>query len=83
MCWRVRENTFYDYKAFLSLKVSRIDDYLDISSSERVDLDVFLTGHLIFHIASVNHLEAAQIIGWLVLLKIYLRPFVQFLLECI
>ena len=41
MCWRVRENTFYDYKAFLSLKVSQIDDYLDISSSERVDLDVF------------------------------------------
>ena len=37
MCSRVRENTFYDYNAFLNL-----DDYLDISSSERVDLDVFL-----------------------------------------
>ena len=42
MCSRVRENTFYDYNAFLSLKVSRMGDYLDISSSERVDLDVFL-----------------------------------------
>ena len=42
MCSRVRENTFYDYNAFLRLKVSRMDDYLDISSSERVDLDVFL-----------------------------------------
>ena len=37
MCSRVRENTFYDYNAFLNL-----EDYLDISSSERVDLDVFL-----------------------------------------
>ena len=42
MCWRVRENSFCDYKAFLSLKVSRINNYLDISSSERVDLGVFL-----------------------------------------
>ena len=42
MSSRVRENTFYDYNAFLSLKVSRMGDYLDISSSERVDLDVFL-----------------------------------------
>ena len=42
MCSRVRENTFYDHNAFLSLKVSRKDDYLDIGSSERVDLNVFL-----------------------------------------
>ena len=42
MCSRVRKNTFYDYNAFLSLKVSRKDDYLDIGSSERVDLNVFL-----------------------------------------
>ena len=42
MCSRVKENTFYDYNAFLSLKVSRKDNYLDIGSSERVDLDVFL-----------------------------------------
>ena len=62
MCSRVRENTFYDYNAFLSLKVSRMDDYLDISSSERVDLDVFLNRPAFFHIVSVNHLEAAQII---------------------
>ena len=44
MCSRVRENTFYEYNAFLSLKVSsNTDDYLNISSSERIDLDVFLT----------------------------------------
>ena len=42
MCSRVRENNFYDYNAFLSLKVSYMDDYLDISSSERIDLEVFL-----------------------------------------
>ena len=44
ICLRVRENTFYKYNAFLSLKVSsNTDDYLNISSSERIDLDVFLT----------------------------------------
>ena len=42
MCSRVKENIFYDYNAFLSLKVSDIDDYLNISSSQRIDLDVFL-----------------------------------------
>ena len=42
MCSGVRENTFYDYIAFLSSKVSRVDNYLDISSSERVYLVVFL-----------------------------------------
>ena len=42
MCSRVRENTFYDYNAFLSLKISPMDNSLDISSSERVDLEVFL-----------------------------------------
>ena len=36
------ENTFYEYNAFLSLKVTYIDDYLNISSSERIDLDIFL-----------------------------------------
>ena len=41
VCLKVRENTFYDYNAFLSLKVSDIDNYLDISSSRRIDLDVF------------------------------------------
>ena len=39
---RVMENTFYEYNAFLSLKVTYIDDYLNISSSERIDLDIFL-----------------------------------------
>ena len=44
MYLRVRENTFYEYNVFLRLKVSsNTDDYLNISSSERIDLDVFLT----------------------------------------
>ena len=44
MCSRVRENTFYEYNAFLSLKVrSNTEDNLNISSLERADLDVFLT----------------------------------------
>ena len=42
VCSRIRENTFYEYNAFLSLTVSHTDDYLNISSSERIDLDVFL-----------------------------------------
>ena len=41
MCSRVRENTFYEYNAFLSLNVGS-DDYLNIRSSERIDLYVFL-----------------------------------------
>ena len=41
MCSRVRENTFYEYNAFLSLNVGS-DDYLNINSSERIDLYVFL-----------------------------------------
>ena len=40
MCSRVRENTFYEYNALLCLKIGS-DDYLNISSSERLDLDVF------------------------------------------
>ena len=42
VCSRVRENTFYEYNAFLNLKLD-VDDYLNINSSERIDLDVFLT----------------------------------------
>ena len=38
------ENTFYEYNAFLGFKVSSdADDYLNVSSSERVDFDVFLS----------------------------------------
>ena len=49
MCSRVRENTFYEYNALLSLKVSsNTDDYLNINSSERIDLDVFLTNPTYF-----------------------------------
>ena len=39
---RVRENTFYEYNAFLKLKYD-VDDYLNIADSERIDLDVFLS----------------------------------------
>ena len=43
VCSGVRENTFYEYNAFLNLIVhSTTGDYLNISSSEQIDLDVFL-----------------------------------------
>ena len=42
VCSRVRENTFYEYNAFLNLKLN-VEDYLNINSSEQIDLDVFLT----------------------------------------
>ena len=43
VCSRVRENTFYEYNVFLNLIVdSTTDDYLNISSSEQIDLDIFL-----------------------------------------
>ena len=42
MCLGVRKNIFYEYNTFLSLNVAYTDDYLNISSSERIYLDVFL-----------------------------------------
>ena len=43
VCSGVRENTFYEYNAFLNLIVdSTTGDYLNISGSEQIDLDVFL-----------------------------------------
>ena len=43
MCSRVRDDGFYEFNAFLSVKVSDMDDYLGISCLESVDFDVFLT----------------------------------------
>ena len=42
MCLGVRKNIFYEYNTFLSLNVAYTDDYLNVSSSERIYLDVFL-----------------------------------------
>ena len=43
ICPRVRDNTYYDYNKFSNLIVrSDGDNYLNISSSDRLDLDVFL-----------------------------------------
>ena len=42
ICSRVRDNTFYDCNKFPNLIVRSDGDYLNISSSYRVDLDVFL-----------------------------------------
>ena len=42
ICSRVRDNTFYDCNKFPNLIVRSDGDYLNISSSDRVDLDVFL-----------------------------------------
>ena len=78
VCSRVRENTFYQYNAFLSLKVSHTDDYLNISSSEQIDLDVFLNEPAYFPVIFLNQLVSVQILKYLVLLEIYL-PFALFL----
>ena len=43
LCLRVRDNNFFQYNAFLSVKVSDMDGYLGISYSETVDFDVFLS----------------------------------------
>ena len=42
VCLGVRKNIFYEYNTFLSLNVAYTDDYLNVSSSERIYLDVFL-----------------------------------------
>ena len=77
MCSRVRDNTFYEYNALLSLKVNT-DDYLNISSSERIDLDVFLTKPTYFPYYFTE--SSGKCSDFEVL---YLLPFVLFLSGCI
>ena len=50
-CSRVHDNAFYEYNAFLSVKVSNMDGYLSMSYLESVDFDVFLTQPGYFHYA--------------------------------
>ena len=49
ICSSVRENNFNDYHKFSNLIVQSDGDYLDISSSDRIDLDVFLCKSQYFH----------------------------------
>ena len=42
ICSRVRDNTFFEYNAFLSIQLCEEDGYL-YSTEERADLDVFLS----------------------------------------
>ena len=42
ICSRVRDNTFFEYNAFLSIQLCEEDGYLN-STEERADLDVFLS----------------------------------------
>ena len=42
ICSRVRDNTFFEYNAFLSIQLREEDGYL-YSTEERADLDVFLS----------------------------------------
>ena len=50
VCSRVRENCFYDYNKFENLIVTSDTEYLHITSSERLDLDVFVKGNWHFGI---------------------------------
>ena len=47
---KVRENCFYDYNKFENLIVTSDTEYLHITSSERLDLDVFVKGNWHFGI---------------------------------
>ena len=79
MCSRARDNTFYEYNALLSLEVStNTDDYLNISSSERIDLDVFFTKATYFPYYFTE--SSGKCSDFEVL---YLLPFVLFLSGCI
>ena len=50
VCSSVRENCFYDYNKFGNLIVTSDTEYLHITSSERLDLDVFVKGNWHFGI---------------------------------
>ena len=41
-CSRVRENFVYECNAFSNLRVCLFESYLDINTSDRLDLDIFL-----------------------------------------
>ena len=43
MCSRVKHNNFFEYNAFLCVKVSHMDGYLGLRWHETVDFDVFLS----------------------------------------
>ena len=45
VCSRVRENCFYDYDKFENLILTSDTEYLHITSSERLDLHVFVKGN--------------------------------------
>ena len=48
VCSRVRENCFYDYKKIENLIVTSDTEYLHLTSSDRVVLDVFVNSHSYF-----------------------------------
>ena len=85
------ENTFYEYNAFLSLKVTYIDDYLNISSSERIDLDIFLNKPAYFpyfHAESVGKCSDFEVLSFArdlfpavcsILVRIYLNFTAEYL----
>ena len=53
----VRGNNFNDYHKFSNFTVQSDGDYLDISSSDRIDLDVFLCKSKYFHCSDYKLLD--------------------------
>ena len=95
VCSRVRENNFYECNAFLSLKVSHTDDYLNISCSEWIDLDVFLNKPAYFpycHAESVGQCSDFEVFSFAgdlfaafcsVLVRIYLKHTTEYFSDLI
>ena len=96
ICSRVRDNTFYDYNKFSNLIVRSNDNYLNISSSDKVDLDVFLCRPHYFHYSDYellngkcSHLEIVSFARNLfaafssVLVRMYLNYTVRHFLDLI
>ena len=74
---------FFEYNAFSNMSVCSVGTYLDCSSSDHLDLDVFLLNarDILDDILSI--VESVVIFKILNLHETCLQLFVQFLSECI
>ena len=78
VCSRVKENNFYECNAFLNLiKDSTTDEFLNISSSERID--VFLNKPAYFPYCHYKSIGKCSDLKFSVLLEICSLPFALFL----
>ena len=80
VCSRVRENCFYDYKKIENLIVTSDTEYLHLTSSDGVDLDVVVNGPSYFEYPDYELINGIVVNSrFSVMLEICLLDFLLFL----